>query len=87
MVILCTVLHSKQFKDLHENPLHSAVTVRQASDTQIEKPLHFKTAIAAEPEVVLIIQKRIWNCRFKFYILSLVHIYCHQNAHKRTVSV
>ena len=39
------------------------------------KKLHrFKTAIAAEPEVVSIIQKGIWNSRFKFYILSFVHL-------------
>jgi len=50
------------------------VTVRQASDTHIEKPRHFKTAIAAEPEVVSIIRKHIWNYHFKFYILSFVHI-------------
>ena len=79
MVILCTVLHSGQLKDqksldLHKKTLHSAVTVRQASDTHIEKPRHFKTAIAAEPEVVSIIQKHIWNYHFKFYILSFVHI-------------
>ena len=63
-------------KSLHLNKknLHSAVTVRQASDTHIEKQSHFKTAIAAEPEVALIIQKHIWNYRFKFYILFFVHI-------------
>jgi hypothetical protein len=48
--------------------------VRQASDTHIEKPRHFKTAIAAEPEVVSIIRKHIWNYHFKFYILFFVHI-------------
>ena len=42
------------------------MTVRQASDTHIEKPHHFKTAI--------FIQNHIWNRRFKFYILSFVHI-------------
>ena len=62
------------FFDLHEKPLHSLVTVRQALDTHIEKPRHFKTAIAAELKVVLTIRKHIWNCRFKFYILSFVHI-------------
>ena len=77
MVILCTALHSGQFKDqksfdLHEKPLHSAVTVRQALDTHIEKPRHFKTAIAAQPEIVLIIRKHIWNYHFKFYILFFV---------------
>ena len=50
------------------------MTVRQASDTHIEKPRHFKTAFAAEPEVVSIIRKHIWNYHFKFYILSFVHI-------------
>ena len=50
------------------------MTVRQASDTNIEKPRHFKTAIAAEPEVVSIIGNHIWNHLFKFYILSFVHI-------------
>ena len=79
MVILCTVLHSGQFKDqksldLHKKNLYrySAVTVRQASDTHIEKPRHLKTAIAAEPEVK--IRKLIWNYHFKFYILSFVRI-------------
>jgi len=48
--------------------------VRQASDTHVEKPRHFKTAIAAQPEIVTIIQNHIWNYRFKFYILSFVHI-------------
>ena len=75
MVILCTVLHSKQFKDLHEKPLHSAVTVRQASDTHIEKPSHFKTQIAAEPEVVPIYHpKKFLELSFQIYILSFVHI-------------
>ena len=50
------------------------MTVRQASDTHIEKLHHFKTAIAAEPKVVSIIQKHIWNYHFKFYIFSFVHI-------------
>ena len=50
------------------------MTVRQASDTHIEKLRHLKTAIAAEPEVVLIIRKHIWNYHLKFYILSFVHI-------------
>ena len=50
------------------------MTVRLASETHIEKPHHFKTAIAAEPEVVSIIRKYIWNYHFKFYILSFVHI-------------
>ena len=51
------------------------MTVRQASDTHIEKPRDFKTSIAAEPEVVpvSIIQKHIWHNHFKFYILSFVH--------------
>ena len=57
--------------NLHKKP---ALTVRQASDTHIEKPHHFKTAIAAKPEVVLIIRKHIRNYHFKFYILSFVHI-------------
>ena len=91
MVILCTVLHSGQFKDqkslISIKNLHSAVTVRQASDTHIEKPRHFKTAIAAEPEVVSIIRKHIWNHHFKFYILSFVGTYCHQNTLKQIVGV
>ena len=46
LVILCTVLHSGQFKDQksldrHKKTLHSAVTVRQASDTHIEKTASF----------------------------------------------
>ena len=40
----------------------------------LEKPRHFKTAIATELEVVSIIRKHIWNYHFKFYILSFVHI-------------
>ena len=48
------------------------MTVRQASGTHIEKPRHFKTAIAAEPEVVSIIRKNIWNYHVKFYIFSFV---------------
>ena len=48
------------------------MTVRQASDTHIKKLHHFKTTIAAEPEVK--IRKLIWNYHFKFYILSFVHI-------------
>ena len=50
------------------------MTVRQASDTHIEKPRYFKIAIAADPEVVSIIRKHIWNYQFKFYIMSFVHI-------------
>ena len=50
------------------------MTVRQASDTHIKKLCHFKTAIAAEPDVVSIIRKHLWNYHFKFYILSFVHI-------------
>ena len=48
------------------------MTVRQASDTHIEKPRHFKTAIATKPEVVLIIRKHIWNYHFKFYFVHIV---------------
>ena len=51
------------------------MTVRQASDTHIEKPHHFKTLFAVEPLVVLIIQKHILNYHFEFYILSFVHIF------------
>ena len=40
----------------------------------LKKPRRFKTAIASEPEVVLIIRKNIWNFFFQFYILSFVHI-------------
>ena len=50
------------------------MTVKQASDTHIEKACNFKTAIAAESKVGLIIQKHNWNYCFKFYILSFVHI-------------
>ena len=37
---------------IHIHILHSAITERQASDTHIEKLCHFKTVIAAKPEVV-----------------------------------
>ena len=40
----------------------------------LKKLLRFKTVIEVDPEVVSIIRKHIWNCRFKFYILSFVHI-------------
>ena len=40
----------------------------------MKKPGHFKTLIAAKPEVVLMIQKHIWNRNFKFYNLFFVLI-------------
>ena len=53
-------LADQKYLDLHKKNPHSVVAVRQALDTHIEKPLHFKTAISAEPEVVLIISNSIF---------------------------
>jgi len=39
----------------------------------LKKSGRFKTVVAAEPEIVSLIRKHIWNFRFKFYILSFVH--------------
>ena len=47
------------------------MTVRQASDTHIEKLRHFKTAIAAEPEGVSIIRETYLELSFQW---SFVHI-------------
>jgi len=48
----CFTLETLKKLDIHEKLLYSARTVMQASDTHIEKLCHFKTVIAAKPEVV-----------------------------------